>query len=46
MHSARPGIPRPWKIGTIGELTTNSFASAGLGDTQLQGVTFATGLTW
>lgn len=32
--------------GTIGELTTNSFASAGLGDTQLQGVTFATGLTW
>lgn len=32
--------------GTIGELTTNSFASAGLGDIQLQGVTFATGLTW
>lgn len=32
--------------GTIGELTTNSFSSAGLGDMQLHGVSFATGLTW
>jgi hypothetical protein len=32
--------------GTIGELTTNSFSSAGLGDMQLHGIAFATGLTW
>lgn len=32
--------------GTIGDLTTNSFASADLGSAQLLGVTFATGLTW
>lgn len=32
--------------GTIGELTTNSFSSAGLGDMHLNGVSFATGLTW
>jgi hypothetical protein len=32
--------------GTIGELTTNSFSAAGLGDMQLNGLTFATGLTW
>jgi hypothetical protein len=32
--------------GTIGELTTNSFASADLGDMFLQGVTISTGLTW
>jgi hypothetical protein len=32
--------------GTIGELTTNSFASAGIGGLILEGVTFSTGLTW
>jgi hypothetical protein len=32
--------------GTIGEITTNSFASAGLGGMILQGVTLGTGLTW
>jgi hypothetical protein len=32
--------------GTIGELTTNSFASAGIGHMQLNGLSFATGLTW
>ncbi|MCA9093669.1 MAG: hypothetical protein KDA68_09300 [Planctomycetaceae bacterium] len=32
--------------GTIGELTTNSFSSAGLGDMRLNGFSFATGLTW
>jgi hypothetical protein len=32
--------------GTIGTLTTNSFASAGLGDTELVGGTMATGFTW
>lgn len=32
--------------GTIGELTTNSFASAGLGGMTLQGVSVGTGLTW
>ena len=32
--------------GTIGELTTNSFASAGLGDMTLHGVSIGTGLTW
>lgn len=32
--------------GTIGEITTNSFASAGLGSMQLNGISFATGLTW
>jgi hypothetical protein len=32
--------------GTIGDLTTNSFASAGLGDTELMGGSVATGFTW
>jgi len=32
--------------GTIGELTTNSFSSAGLGDMCLNGFSIATGLTW
>lgn len=32
--------------GTIGDLTTNSFASAGLGDTRLIGLALSTGLTW
>jgi len=32
--------------GTIGELTTNSFASAGLGDAHLLGVSLAVGLNW
>ena len=32
--------------GTIGELTTNSFASAGLGGMALQGISLGTGLTW
>ncbi|WP_425619243.1 hypothetical protein NA78x_002981 [Anatilimnocola sp. NA78] len=32
--------------GTIGDLTTNSFASANLSSAQLIGVTFGTGLTW
>jgi hypothetical protein len=32
--------------GTIGDLTTNSFASANLGDTHLKGASFATGFTW
>ena len=32
--------------GTIGDLTTNSFASAGLGDTQLLGLALATGFSW
>jgi hypothetical protein len=32
--------------GTIGELTTNSFASAGLGDAHLLGVSIAVGLNW
>ncbi len=32
--------------GTIGEVTTSSFASAGIGDMQLNGVAIATGLTW
>jgi hypothetical protein len=32
--------------GTIGELTTNSFASAGLGGMVLEGITIGTGLTW
>lgn len=32
--------------GTIGTLTTNSFASAGLGDTELVGGTAAMGFTW
>lgn len=32
--------------GTIGELTTSSFAAAGIGDMQLNGVAIATGLTW
>jgi hypothetical protein len=32
--------------GTIGDLTTNSFASAGLGGMIVQGVTLGTGLTW
>lgn len=32
--------------GTIGEITTNSFASAGLGQAELYGVSIATGLTW
>jgi hypothetical protein len=32
--------------GTIGELTTNSFSSAGLGGAELYGVSIATGLTW
>ncbi|HEX4412110.1 MAG TPA: hypothetical protein VH107_00690 [Lacipirellulaceae bacterium] len=32
--------------GTIGEITTNSFASAGLGGMVVQGVTLGTGLRW
>jgi len=32
--------------GTLGELTTNSFASAGLGGMTLQGISIGTGLTW
>jgi hypothetical protein len=32
--------------GTIGEITTNSFASAGLGGMIVQGVTVGTGLMW
>jgi hypothetical protein len=32
--------------GTIGDLTTNSFASAGLGDMTLMGLSIGTGLTW
>jgi hypothetical protein len=32
--------------GTIGTLTTNSFSSAGLGDTELMGGTVAMGFTW
>jgi hypothetical protein len=32
--------------GTIGTLTTNSFSSAGLGDTELVGGTMAAGFTW
>lgn len=32
--------------GTIGELTTNSFASAGLGDLQVLGIAVATGINW
>ncbi len=32
--------------GTIGELDTSSFAAAGIGDMQLNGVAIATGLTW
>jgi hypothetical protein len=32
--------------GTIGELTTNSFASAGLGHAMLYGVSIATGINW
>jgi hypothetical protein len=32
--------------GTIGELTTNSFASAGLGGMTLNGVSVSTGLVW
>ena len=32
--------------GTIGNLTTNSFSSAGLGDTQLVGLALGTGFTW
>lgn len=32
--------------GTIGELTTNSFSSAGLGDMHLNGASISTGLTW
>lgn len=32
--------------GTIGEITTNSFASAGLGGMIIQGVTIGTGLMW
>jgi hypothetical protein len=32
--------------GTIGELTTNSFASAGLGSMILSGFSIGTGLTW
>jgi hypothetical protein len=32
--------------GTIGEITTNSFASAGIGGLILEGITFGTGLTW
>ena len=32
--------------GTIGELTTNSFASAGIGHAYLYGVTLGTGFTW
>ena len=32
--------------GTIGELTTNSFASAGIGDAILYGVSVSTGVNW
>lgn len=32
--------------GTTGEITTNSFSSAGLGDAQFLGLSFATGFTW
>jgi hypothetical protein len=32
--------------GTIGEITTNGFASAGLGNTDMAGVTFAAGFNW
>lgn len=32
--------------GTIGNLTTNSFSSAGIGDTDLVGLTCAAGFTW
>ncbi len=32
--------------GTIGELTTNSFASAGIGAAHLYGLTVGTGFTW
>lgn len=32
--------------GTIGELTTNSFASAGIGDLQVLGIAVATGINW
>jgi hypothetical protein len=32
--------------GTIGEITTNSFASAGLGGMVLEGISIGTGLTW
>ena len=32
--------------GTIGDLTTNSFSSAGLGDTELVGGSAAVGFTW
>ena len=32
--------------GTIGELTTNSFSSAGLGGMTLSGISIGTGLTW
>ena len=32
--------------GTIGELTTNSFASAGVGDLQMLGIAVATGINW
>ena len=32
--------------GTIGDLTTNSFSRAGLGDTELKGLAVATGFTW
>ena len=32
--------------GTIGELTTNSFAAAGLGNANLVGLALATGFTW
>lgn len=32
--------------GTIGELTTNSFSAAGIGDMHLNGLSIATGLTW
>ena len=32
--------------GTIGDLTTSSFSSAGLGDTELTGASVATGFTW
>ena len=32
--------------GTIGDLTTNSFSAAGLGDTELVGGTVAMGFTW
>ncbi|HEX3600615.1 MAG TPA: hypothetical protein VHU84_10765 [Lacipirellulaceae bacterium] len=32
--------------GTIGEITTNSFASAGLGGMLIQGLSLGTGITW